>query len=132
MLTFRSLLSVLIVLILSCFRMARVNMTPRKKTGPQGVPHHQLATRGDGASSSHNLNPDSQSEVVRLTSEIEQLKCNMHFWKQCQNESLEKETEARARVRELELYVTHLEQYNTILHEKVHRLHDLMNPNHQS
>jgi hypothetical protein len=44
---------------------------------------------------------------------------------------LEKETEARARVRELELYVTHLEQYNTILHEEVHRLHDLMNPNHQ-
>jgi hypothetical protein len=28
----------------------------------------------------------------------------------------------------LELYVTHLEQYNIILHEKVHRLHDLMNP----
>jgi hypothetical protein len=31
----------------------------------------------------------------------------------------------------LELYVTHLEQYNTILHEEVHRLNDLMNPNHQ-
>jgi hypothetical protein len=35
----------------------------------------------------------------------------MHFWKQCQNKSTEKETEVRARVRELELYVTHLEQY---------------------
>jgi hypothetical protein len=44
---------------------------------------------------------------------------------------LEKETEARACVRGLELYVAHLEQYNTILHEEVHRLHDLMNPNHQ-
>jgi hypothetical protein len=55
----------------------------------------------------------------------------MHFWKQCQNESLKKEMEARARVRDLELYVTHLEQYNIILHEEVHRLHDLMNPNHQ-
>jgi hypothetical protein len=55
----------------------------------------------------------------------------MHFWKQFQNESLEKETEARARIRELELYATHLEQYNTILYEEVHRLHDLMNPNHQ-
>jgi hypothetical protein len=44
---------------------------------------------------------------------------------------LEKETEARARVRDLELYVAHLEQYNTILHEEVHKLHDLMNPNHQ-
>jgi hypothetical protein len=31
----------------------------------------------------------------------------------------------------LELYATHLEQYNTILHEEVHRLHDLINPNHQ-
>jgi uncharacterized small protein (DUF1192 family) len=89
-----------------------------------------LATRGDGASSSRNPNLDSQSEVARLTSEIERLKRNMYFWKQCQNESLEKETEARARVRELELYVTRLEQYNTILYEEVHRLHDLMNPNH--
>jgi hypothetical protein len=44
---------------------------------------------------------------------------------------LEKETEDRAHVRDLELYVAHLEQYNTILHEEVHRLHDLMNPNHQ-
>jgi hypothetical protein len=131
MLTFRSLPSVLIFLILSCFRMARVKTTPRKRAGPQGVPRHQLATRGDGASSSHNPNPDSQAEVARLTSEIEQLKRNMHFWKQCQNESLEKETESRARVRDLELYVAHLEQYNTILHEEVHRLHSLMNLNHQ-
>jgi hypothetical protein len=89
--------------------MARVKTTPRKETGPQGVPRHQLATRGDGASSSRNPNLDSQSEVARLTSEIERLKHNMHFWKQCQNESLEKETEARAHVRELELYATHLE-----------------------
>jgi hypothetical protein len=55
----------------------------------------------------------------------------MYYWKQCKNESLEKEMEARARVRDLDLYVAHLEQYNTILHEEVHRLHDLMNPNHQ-
>jgi hypothetical protein len=73
-------------------------MTPHKKTGLQGVPRHQLATRSDGANSSRNPNPDSQSEVARLTSEIERLKRNMHFWKQCQNESLEKETEVRARV----------------------------------
>jgi uncharacterized small protein (DUF1192 family) len=111
--------------------MARVKTTPRKKTGPQGVPRHQLAARVDGASSSRNPNPDSESEVARLTSEVERLKRNMRFWKQFQNESLEKETEARARVRELELYVTHLEQYNTVLHEEVHRLNDLMNPNHQ-
>jgi hypothetical protein len=131
MLTFRSLPSVLIFLILSCFRMPHVKTTHRKKTGPQGMPRHELATRGDGASSSRNSNSDSQAEVARLMSEIEQLKRNKHFWKQCQNESLKKETEARARVRELEFYVTHLEQYNIILYEKVHRLHDLMNPNHQ-
>jgi hypothetical protein len=106
-------------------------MTPRKRAGPQGVPRHQLATRGDGASSSHNPNPDPQAEVTRLTTEIERLKRNTYFWKQCQNESLEKEMEARAHVRDLELYVAHLEQYNTILHEEVHRLHDLMNPGHQ-
>jgi hypothetical protein len=98
MLTFRPLPSVLIFLILSCFRMARVKTTPRKRASPQGVPHHQLATKGDGASNSRNLNPDSQAEVVRLLSEIERLKRNMHFWKQCQNESLKKEMKARARV----------------------------------
>jgi hypothetical protein len=60
-----------------------VKMTPRKKTGPQGVPRHQLATKGDGASSSRNPNPDSQAEVARLTLEIERLKHNLHFWKKC-------------------------------------------------
>jgi hypothetical protein len=44
---------------------------------------------------------------------------------------LEKEMHARARVRDLELYVAHLEQYNAIFHEEVHRLHDRMNPNHE-
>jgi hypothetical protein len=56
-----------------------VKTTPRKKTGLQGVPRHQLTTRGDGASSSRNPNLDSQAEVARLTSEIERLKRNMHF-----------------------------------------------------
>ena len=32
--------------------MARAKMTPRKSTGPKGVPRHQLAPRNDGASSS--------------------------------------------------------------------------------
>jgi uncharacterized small protein (DUF1192 family) len=111
--------------------MARVKTTPRKRASPQGLPHHQLATRGDGASSSHNPNPDPQAEVTRLTAEIEQLKRNTYFWKQFQSESLKKETEVRACARDLELYVAHLEQYNTILHEEVHRLHDLMNLDHQ-
>jgi hypothetical protein len=61
--------------------MARVKMTPRKKMGPQGVSRHQLTARGDGASNSRNPNPDLESEVARLTSEVERLKRNMHFWK---------------------------------------------------
>jgi hypothetical protein len=71
MLTFRSLPSVLIFLILSYYRMARTKTTPHKRAGPQGVPHHQLAPRGDGASSSHNPNLDPQAEAARLTAEIE-------------------------------------------------------------
>jgi hypothetical protein len=90
-----------------------------------------LAPRDDGASSSRNPNPDPQAEVTRLIVEMERLKRNASYWKQFKTESLEKEMEARARVRDLELYVANLEQYNEILHEEVHRLHDLMNPNHQ-
>jgi uncharacterized small protein (DUF1192 family) len=90
-----------------------------------------LAPRDDGASSSRNPNPDPQAEVARLTAEIERLKRNASYWKQFYTESLEKEMEARARARDLELYVGNLEQYNVILHQEVHRLHDLMNPNHQ-
>jgi hypothetical protein len=59
--------------------MARVKTTPRKRAGPQGVSRHQLALRGDGASSSRNPNPYSQAEVVRLTAEIERLKRNTYF-----------------------------------------------------
>jgi hypothetical protein len=46
--------------------MAHTKMTPRKKAGPQGVPHHQLAPKDDGASSSRNPNPDPQAKVARL------------------------------------------------------------------
>jgi hypothetical protein len=54
-------------------------MTPRKRAGPQGVPHHQLAPRDDGASSSHNSNLDPQAEVTGLTAEIERLKRNASY-----------------------------------------------------
>jgi hypothetical protein len=90
-----------------------------------------LAPRDDGASSRRNPNPDPQAEVTRLIAEIERLKRNASYWKQFNTESLEKEMEARARARDVELYVENLEQYNAILHEEVHRLYDLMNPNHQ-
>ena len=42
--------------------MARAKMTPRKSTGPKGVPRHQLAPRNDGASSSSSR-PDPQAEI---------------------------------------------------------------------
>ena len=51
--------------------MARTKMTPRKSTGPKGVPRHQLAPRNDGASSSSSR-PDPQAEIQRLTAELVQ------------------------------------------------------------
>ena len=38
---------------------------------------------------------------------------------------------ARARVHELEFYVEDLDEYNTNLHEEVHRLNNLLDPNHE-
>ena len=49
--------------------MARTKVTPHKFVGPKGVPHHQLAPRSDGASSS-NSRPDPQAEIQRLTVEL--------------------------------------------------------------
>ena len=51
--------------------MAHAKMTPRKSTGPKGVPHHQLAPRNDGASSS-SARPDPQAEIQRIYVELAQ------------------------------------------------------------
>ena len=51
--------------------MARAKMTPRKSIGPKGVPHHQLAPRNDGASSSSSR-PDPRAEIQRLTTKLAQ------------------------------------------------------------
>ena len=51
--------------------MARAKMTPRKSTGPKGVPRHQLAPRNDGASSS-STRPDPQAEILRVSMELAQ------------------------------------------------------------
>jgi hypothetical protein len=48
-------------------RMTRTKLTPRKSTGPKGVPRRQLAPRDKGASSSR---PDPQAEMERLSGEI--------------------------------------------------------------
>jgi hypothetical protein len=47
--------------------MARTKLTPRKMTGPKGVPRHQLAIRNDDVSSSCS-NP--QVEIERLNAEL--------------------------------------------------------------
>ena len=38
---------------------------------------------------------------------------------------------ARARTHELEFYVEDLEEHNTYLHDEVHRLSNLLDPNHE-
>ena len=47
------------------------------------------------------------------------------------NEAWHREDVARARVHELEFYVEDLEEYSTNLHEEVHRLSNLLDPNHE-
>jgi len=47
------------------------------------------------------------------------------------NEAWHREDVARARAHELEFYVEYLEEYYTNLHEEVHRLNNLLNPDHE-
>ena len=47
------------------------------------------------------------------------------------NEAWHRENIARARTHELEFYIEDLEEHNTYLHEEVHRLSNLLNPNHE-
>ena len=47
------------------------------------------------------------------------------------NEAWHRENVARARTHELEFYVEDLEEHNTYLHEEVHRLSSLLDPNHE-
>ena len=47
--------------------MGRWKQTPCKRTGPKGVPRHQLAPRSEQASSSRS---PSQQEMERLSAEL--------------------------------------------------------------
>ena len=47
------------------------------------------------------------------------------------NEAWHRENVARATTHELEFYVEDLEEHNTYLHEEVHRLSNLLDPNHE-
>ena len=138
--------------------MARTKKTPRKSTGPKGVPRHQLAPRNDGASSS-SARPDPQAEIQRISAELaqatrdramdaiqvgrlqEQLRRLTTAHRNCErmlvrtvegrNEAWHRENVARVRTHELEFYVEDLEEHNTYLHEEVHRLSNLLDPNHE-
>ena len=50
---------------------------------------------------------------------------------EARNEAWHREDVARARTHELEFYVEDLEEHNTYLHEEVHRLSNLLDPNHE-
>ena len=132
--------------------MAQTKVTPHKSGGPKGVPHHQLAPRNDGASSSSSR-PDPQAEIQRISAELaqatrdraldaiqvgelqDQLTCLTTAHKNYErmlvrmvdgrNEAWHRENIARARTHELEFYVEDLEEHNTYLHEEVHRLSNL-------
>ena len=131
--------------------MTHTKMTPRKSTRPKGVPRHQLAPRNDGASSSSSR-PDPQEEIQRISAELaqatrdramdaiqvgrlqEQLRRLTTAHRNCENlliHMVDGRNEARARTHELEFYVEDLEEHNTTLHEEVHRLSNLLNPNHE-
>ena len=47
------------------------------------------------------------------------------------NKAWHREDVARARAHELEFYIEDLEEYSTNLHEEVHRLNNLLDPNHE-
>ena len=47
------------------------------------------------------------------------------------NKAWHRENVTRARTNELEFYVEDLEEHNTYLHEEVHRLSNLLDPNHE-
>ena len=138
--------------------MAHTKVTPRKSVGPKGVPRHQLAPRNDDASSSSSR-PDAQAEIQRISAEVaqatrdramdaiqvgrlqEQLKPLTTAYRNYErmlvrtvegrNEAWHRENVARARTHELEFYVEDLEEHNTYLHEEVHRLSNLLDPNHE-
>lgn len=135
--------------------MARTKVTPRKTTGPKGVPRHQLAPRNEGASSSRL---DPQSEIERLSAELAQVtrdraldaiqigelqgqlgrrtmahqNCERMLGRMVEerNEAWLREDIARARTDELELYVENIEIYNNDLHEEIHMLHHRLDPHH--
>ena len=72
-----------------------------------------------------------QDQLRRLTAAHRNCERMLVRMVEGRNEAWHREDIARARVHELEFYVEDLEEYNTNLHEEVHRLNNLMDPNHE-
>jgi len=56
--------------------MGHLKQTPHKRTGPKGVPQHQLAPRNDQASSSRS---QPQQEIERLSTELTEVTMDRLF-----------------------------------------------------
>ena len=80
-------------------------------------------------------------DAIQVGKLKDQLRCRTTAHKNCEgmlvhmvegrNEAWHTEDVARARAHELEFYVEDLEEHNTTLHEEVHRLSNLLDPNHE-
>ena len=66
-----------------------------------------------------------------LTTAHKNCECMLVRMVEGRNEASHREDVARARAHELEFYVEDLEEHNTTLHEEVHRLRNLLDPNHE-
>jgi hypothetical protein len=138
--------------------MARTRQTARKKSGPKGVPRHQLAPKNDEASCS-NPKPSRKAEIRRLEAELIQAsrdRCQdaiqigelqkqaekgnraLASCERClvkvvtdRNDAWEREEIANQHIQQLQFYIGGLEVHQVILHEEVHRLANLLNPDFQ-
>ena len=72
-----------------------------------------------------------QGQLRRLTTAHRNYERMLVHTVEGRNEAWHRENVARARTHELEFYVEDLEEHNTYLHEEVHRLSNLLDPNHE-
>ena len=72
-----------------------------------------------------------QEQLRRLTTAHRNCERMLVCTVEGRNEAWHRENVARARTHELEFYVEDLEEHNTYLHEEVHRLSNLLDPNHE-
>lgn len=140
--------------------MAITKQTPRKRTGPRGVPRHQLAPRneepgsgnpGEGSSRpgdagegcSHNPNPYEEIAMLKamlnlcdgamhgLESEVATLQRAVGDARRLRDEAWAREDQANARVDEMEFHVQDVESDNAYYCNEIYRLQALLYPDPQ-